>query len=101
MSTIAFRAHCARQHDRVDFTDPAAFESHMTTEHGKRKPTTRANAKPRPWTAPEAPADTRRLTAVLVKAASGGYDPRFSTQGYLGEWTTPECVPPTGLGSGD
>ena len=34
---ITFRAHCARGHDRVDYTDPAAFEAHMTGEHGAKK----------------------------------------------------------------
>ena len=37
MSTLTFRAHCARDHDRVDFTDRAEFEQHMTTEHRARK----------------------------------------------------------------
>lgn len=86
--TLSFRAHCERDHDRIDFTDPKAFEAHMTGEHGakKRHPGTGQgatpsgkNGKPAPgWSggkpaaphphkAPPAPRDTRKLTAVLVK----------------------------------
>ena len=65
---ISFTAHCARNHDRVDFTDPTEFERHMTTEHKKRKLTTRATttAKPRPWKAPKCtPGGLERVIADL------------------------------------
>lgn len=32
----AFRAHCAQGHSRIDFTDRAAFEDHMTIDHGAK-----------------------------------------------------------------
>ena len=92
---IRFSAHCARDHDRVDFTDPTAFEAHMLETHG-RKPlvpggrvpswryneTTRKGApgmaggrilEPWPWKAPKAPADATDLARVLSQYAGETY----------------------------
>lgn len=57
-----FTGFCARGHDRIDFTDPTAFEGHFRTEHGRRKigagnahpwthnrPAPMKTAKPHPW----------------------------------------------------
>lgn len=34
---LAFTAHCAQGHDRIDFTDRELFDAHMTEEHKVRK----------------------------------------------------------------
>jgi len=102
---IRFTAHCARDHDRVDFTDPKAFEAHCTTVHKARKigrPGI-ANPNPIPWKAPKAPATTEKLTAVLVKAEAGDYTPkRGRWQEHLeAGWHTDEIVSTTDLEPGD
>jgi hypothetical protein len=33
MMTLSFSAHCARGHERIEFTDRAAFEAHMIGVH--------------------------------------------------------------------
>ena len=37
MALLTFSAHCAKGHDRIDFTDREAFEAHMTGEHKARR----------------------------------------------------------------
>lgn len=32
----AFTAHCARGHERVDFTDRGLFDAHMVSDHGAK-----------------------------------------------------------------
>lgn len=84
---LAFTAHCQRGHDRVDFTDRAAFERHMRQTH-KAKPITTgaacyngsaripAHDRPRPGGLPNkylrpnrAPKTTEGLTKILAAAA--------------------------------
>jgi len=100
---IRFTAHCARDHDRVDFTDPKAFEAHCTTVHKARKIGRPGIANPIPWKAPKAPATTEKLTAVLVKAEAGDYTPkRGRWQEHLeAGWHTDERVTPDRLEAGD
>lgn len=91
MARLSFRAHCAKGHDRIDFTDPATFEEHMVKGHRTRRLSMPWDGKPRPWKAPRAPRDTSKLTAVLVKASDReGYPRALRTPDHLLEWTTPD-----------
>ena len=106
MGRISFTAHCGRNHDRIDFTDPAAFESHMAGEHGRKmsRATGAARVKPHAWRAPKAPTTTDKLTAILLEASqwSGKYAPRGYTRDVLDtEWTTDSVVPVGELTTGD
>jgi hypothetical protein len=53
MATLTFTAHCAKGHDRVEFTDRVEFETHMRAEHKARVPSRPAwiNPNPHPWVA--------------------------------------------------
>lgn len=66
-ATLPFAAHCAKGHDRIDFTDRDLFTRHMKGEHKATSPTLRA-VKAAPWKAPKAPTDNAKLAAVLVAA---------------------------------
>jgi hypothetical protein len=37
MAHLTFSAHCAKGHDRIEFTDREAFEAHMTRAHTIRR----------------------------------------------------------------
>lgn len=124
--SISFRAHCARDHDRQDFTDPAAFEQHMTGEHkarklqpggavtvqdhrGRHETIRRAApgwsggkiAKPYPWTAPKpSPGGLEKVAAAI---AAGEYTCAVSRDGgwdYAGAVEDAE-LPVTELRPGD
>lgn len=120
--SISFRAHCARDHDRQDFTDPAAFEQHMTTVHKARKLQPgdgrgRVNngaadarpcpswsggkiAKPHPWTAPKpTPGGLEKVRAAI---AAGEYT--WGGRGYgpdAAEVVADDEIPATELRPGD
>jgi len=101
---IRFTAHCARDHDRVDFTDPKAFEAHCTTVHKARKIAGGGPAwcspKPHAWKAPKAPTDTVKLTAALVKWDDNGPNVKWRQGGVL-DFHTDDVVTPDRLEAGD
>ena len=92
MAQLTFTAHCAKGHDRLEFTDRAAFEAHMKGAHGKRKlapggaSVTYSNPKgkaapgwragkpeePTPWKAPRPTAGG--LEKVARDLTAGKYD---------------------------
>lgn len=107
---LPFSAHCQRGHDRVDFTDRAAFEQHMTKTHKARKPAARRDLGPRPGGLPNkylrpnrAPKGTEGLTRILA-AAAGEYTDHGRPVGYVHavvDWQTDERVTLADVRTGD
>ena len=81
MAQLAFGAYCGAGHDRIRFTDRAAFDAHMKDAHKKRKPSPATSPGPRVGGLPasyltprKAPKGTEGLTRVLQDLAAGKYD---------------------------
>jgi hypothetical protein len=88
MMALPFTASCKRGHDPIEFTEREPFERHMTEAHKARKhnvgdacwqgslrvpalDTPRPGGLPNRYLRPsKAPKDTRKLAAVLSKAAA-------------------------------
>lgn len=107
---ISFTAHCARGHDRVEFTDPLEFERHMTGTHKARKPsygmpdTPRQGGLPNRYLRPaKAPKNTRKLSAVLEKAAGElvRHGRGVGVAPMVADWHTDDLVPLEDVRTGD
>ena len=108
---LPFSAHCQRGHDRVDFTDRAAFEQHMTKTHKARKPAARRDLGPRPGGLPtkylrpnRAPKGTEGLTKVLSEYDHWGKNMdglRGAFAGVADDWQTDERVTLADVRTGD
>jgi hypothetical protein len=119
MMGLPFSASCQRGHDRIEFTEREPFERHMTEVHKARKLTTGGRGgmfdtkaahgfsagkfEPYPWAAPKAPKDTRKLSAVLAKAATEWVNHgRGSGRHYaVTDWHTDDMVTLEDVRTGD
>ena len=118
---LPFSAHCQRGHDRVDFTDRAAFEQHMMKTHKARKHTTggacwngaripaldtaRPGGLPNKYLRPSrAPKGTEGLTKVLSEYDHWGKNMdglRGAFAGVANDWQTDERVTLADVRTGD
>jgi hypothetical protein len=119
MMALPFTASCQRGHDLIVFTEREPFERHMIQEHRARKLTTGGRGgmfdtkaahgfsagkfEPYPWAAPKAPKDTRKLSAVLAKAATEWVNHgRGSGRHYaVTDWHTDDMVRLEDVRTGD
>lgn len=111
MASLSFAAHCQRDHDRIDFTDRAVFEAHMTKVHKARRPAMGLPDAARPGGLPSsylrrkpAPKTSAALTKVLHAAtASGksGYPGWGPFAGVYDDWQTDQRIPAADLRVGD
>jgi hypothetical protein len=110
MMALPFSASCQRGHDRIEFTEREPFERHMIQVHKARKPSATRPLPQRPGGLPatylhpsKAPKDTRKLSAVLAKAATEWVNHgRGSGRHYaVTDWHTDDMVTLEDVRTGD
>jgi hypothetical protein len=126
MMALPFTASCQRGHDPIEFTEREPFERHMTQEHKAHRLATGGRGftgdygsefgslkaahgfsagkfEPYPWAAPKAPKDTRKLSAVLARAATEWVNHgRGSGRHYaVTDWHTDDMVTLEDVRTGD